>query len=90
MVSKAHVQSLPKVETLFEKNCSWKSGQKGQPFKFDYKSYKAKFRKPSTTVDLWSSKPRKSLIAVSLHLQEGDLFTTKLMKFKCLFMNRSA
>ena len=25
---------------------------KGQPFKFDYKSYKAKFRKPSTTVDL--------------------------------------
>ena len=67
------------METSLQENCKSKDYQEGEPFEFDFKSYKAKYGKPSATVDLWTSRARKGFMAVSLHLQRKREFQTKVM-----------
>lgn len=53
--------------------------QKGKPFPFNPNAYRQKYGKPSTTVDIWSSKQRLGYMAVSLHYQTPNEFITKCM-----------
>ena len=69
----------PRWKPVCKKTVRAKIIQKGSRFSFDFQQYKAKFGKPSTTVDLWTSRSRMGFMAVSLHLQTNKHFETKVM-----------
>ena len=68
-----------KYKPICKKTARSKIIQKGNGWIFNYSAYKAKFGKPSTTVDIWSSKKRRGFMAVSLHLQTDDGLETKVL-----------
>ena len=51
----------------------------GSKWSFDYSEYKLKFAKPSTTLDIWTSKKRRGYMAVSIHLQTTNGLDTKVL-----------
>ena len=69
----------PRWKPVCKKTVRAKIIQKGSPFSYDFQQYKAKFGKPSTTVDLWTSRSRMGFMAVSSHLQTNKHFETKVM-----------
>jgi hypothetical protein len=48
-------------------------------WRFSLEEYKIDFGKPSTTVDIWSSRKRRGYMAVSLHLQSCGGLITKVL-----------
>lgn len=69
----------PRWKPVGKKTVRAKILQKGKPLEFKMKEYKAKYGKPSTTVDLWTSVARKGYMAVSLHYQTENRFITKVL-----------
>ena len=59
----------PSWKPICKKTCRAKILQKGKPFVYNHTQYKAKYGKPSGTVDLWTSRRRQGYMAVTLHLQ---------------------
>eukprot|EP00731_Ephydatia_muelleri_P006917 Em0003g1165a len=55
--------------------------QKGNAWTFQAKDYMAKYGKPSTTVDLWTSRARRGQMAVSIHLNTEEGLDTKVLDF---------
>ena len=51
----------------------------GSKWSFDYSEYRLKFAKPSTTLDIWTSKKRRGYMAVSIHLQTTNGLDTKVL-----------
>jgi hypothetical protein len=47
---------------------------------FNFNEYKQMFGKPSTTVDIWSSKKRRGYMAVSVHLHGDAGLDTKVLE----------
>ena len=81
---KVHVRNFmkkvcPRWKPVCKKTVRAKIIQKGSRFSFDFQQYKAKFGKPSTTVDLWTSRARKGFMAMSIHLQTKHSSQTKVM-----------
>ena len=68
-------KSCPKWEPCTKKTVRAKLIKKGQPYQFNFKEYKSKYGKPSTTVDIWTSRARKAFMAVSLHIMKPELLT---------------
>ena len=60
--------SSGKYKNVCKKTVRAKVIEKGNSWKFNYTDYKRLFGKPSTTVDLWSSKKRRGYMAVSIYL----------------------
>ena len=74
---KFHSKVTPRRKPVSKKTVGAKI-KKGEPFELNFATFKACYGKPSTTVDLWTSKARMGFIAVSLHLQTKHEFQTKV------------
>ena len=48
---------------------------------FNFAEYEREFRKPSATVDIWSSRKRRGYMAISLHCQTKSGLDTKVLDF---------
>ena len=59
----------PQWKPVCRKTVCAKIMEKGKPFRFNFAEYRRNFGKPSSTVDIWSSKQRLGYMAVTLHLQ---------------------
>jgi hypothetical protein len=68
----------PSWRPICKKTCRAKIIQKGKPFEFKYEKYKKRYGKPSTTVDIWTSRQRLGYMAVTLHLQNKERCFAKL------------
>ena len=69
----------PSWRPICRKTCRSKIICKGKPFAFNYAAYKAKYGKPSATVDLWTSRQRLGYMAVTLHLQNEHRAASKVL-----------
>lgn len=69
----------PRWRPICKKTLRAKIIAKGQPFQFNAKEYISRYGKPSTTVDLWTSRARRGFMAVTLHLHNKQKFETKVM-----------
>ena len=78
-VRKFHAKVTPRWKPVCKRTVRAKIIKKGEPFQFDFKTYKSRYGKPSATVDLWTSRARKGFMAVSLHLQTKHSSQTKVM-----------
>ena len=72
----------PQWKPVCRKTVRAKIMEKGKPFRFNFAEYRRKFGKPSSTVDIWSSKQRLGYMAVTLHLQteRGSLTWSKSLR----------
>ena len=72
----------PQWNSVCRKTVRAKIMEKGKPFRFNFAEYRRKFGKPSSTVDIWSSKQRLGYMAVTLHLQteRGSLTWSKSLR----------
>ena len=61
----------PQWKPVCRKTVRAKILEKGKPFKFNLAEYRRKFGKPSSTVDIWSSKQRLGYMAVTLPLHSN-------------------
>ena len=67
------------TRTLQKKTVRERIIEKGNKWSFEPKLYLSKFGKPSTTVDIWSSRARRGYIAVSIHLNTNTGLETKVL-----------
>jgi hypothetical protein len=69
----------PAWKPICRQSCRQKIIAKGRPFKFNLKNHLLKYGKPSSTVDIWTSKQRLGYMAVTMHLQNKHQAVSKVM-----------
>ena len=73
------MQPVEGTRTLQKKTVRERIIEKGNKWSFEPKLYLSKFGKPSTTVDIWSSRARRGYMAVSIHLNTNTGLETKVL-----------